>query len=239
MKNAILKALNIRKGEETAISLLLLYSFIMGSVIAFFYTSATSMFVVNFESSFLPYAYIGGGIMSYLVWLLYARIERFVSFRILTLFGISLLLIAVGFFVLGIRFFNNKWLTFMMFVWIRVFIFISVVGFWGLATKIFDLRQGKRIFGLISSGEVISDIVGFFSIPLVLHFIKTSDLLYISLFGLVICLFLMLYIFRHFQKPLSSFKETSPEKNMNTSITFVFKFNNVKIQQKKSITKSF
>ena len=82
MKNAILKALNIRKGEETAISLLLLYSFIMGSVIAFFYTSATSMFVVNFESSFLPYAYIGGGIMSYLVWLLYARIERFVSFRI-------------------------------------------------------------------------------------------------------------------------------------------------------------
>jgi len=223
MKNAILKALNIRKGEETAISLLLLYSFIMGSVIAFFYTSATSMFVVNFESAVLPYAYIGGGIMSYLVWLLYARIERFVSFRILTLLGISLLLIAVGFFVLGIRFFNNKWLTFMMFVWIRVFIFISVVGFWGLATKIFDLRQGKRIFGLISSGEVISDIVGFFSIPLVLHFIKTSDLLYISLFGLVICLILMLYIFRHFQKPLSSFKETSPEKNMNTSITFVFK----------------
>ena len=222
MKNAILNALNIRKGEETAITLLLLYSFIMGSVIAFFYTAATSMFVVNFESSVLPYAYIGGGIMSYLVWLVYARIERKVNFQTLTILGIILLLIAVVFFVVGIRFFNNKWLTFMMFVWIRVFIFISVVGFWGLATKMFDLRQGKRIFGLISSGEVISDIVGFFSIPLVLHFIKTSDLLYISLIGLVICLLLMVYMFRRFHQPLS-LMDTRVEKKMNTSFKVLFK----------------
>ena len=222
MKNAILNALNIRKGEETAVTLLLLYSFIMGTVIAFFYTAATSMFVVNFESSVLPYAYIGGGIMSYLIWLVYARIERIVSFKSLTLLGITLLLVAVGFFVVGIRYFNNKWLTFMMFVWIRVFIFISVVGFWGLATKMFDLRQGKRIFGLISSGEVISDIVGFFSIPLVLHFIDTSDLLYISLAGLVICLLLMVYLFRRFQKPIS-LKETGEVKKMNTSFKFLFK----------------
>ena len=159
MKKAILNALNIRKGEETAIVLLLLYSFFMGSVIAFFYTAATSMFVMNFESSVLPYAYIGGGIMSYLVWLVYARIEARVNFQRLTFLGILLLLFAVGFFITGIHFFNSKWLPFLMFVWIRVFIFISVVGFWGLATKIFDLRQGKRIFGLISSGEVISDIV--------------------------------------------------------------------------------
>ena len=80
MKNAILNALNIRKGEETAITLLLLYSFFMGTVIAFFYTTATSLFVVSFDSSVLPYAYIGGGIMSYLVWLVYARIEQEVSF---------------------------------------------------------------------------------------------------------------------------------------------------------------
>ena len=221
MGKAILSALNIRKGEETAITLLLIYSFVMGSVIAFFYTSATSLFVVNFESSMLPFAYIGGGIMSYLVWLVYARVERFVSFQKLTLMGLLLLLIAVAFFVVGIRYFNNKWLPFMMFVWIRVFIFISVVGFWGLATKMFDLRQGKRIFGLIGSGEVISDIVGFFSIPLVLHFIGTSDLLYISLVGLVICLLLMGYMFSRFQKPLS-LMEPREVKNRNTSFKIVF-----------------
>ncbi len=222
MKNAILNALNIRKGEETAITLLLLYSFFMGSVIAFFYTAATSLFVVSFDSSVLPYAYIGGGIMSYLVWLVYARIERAVSFQKLVLLGITLLLVSVGFFVVGIQYFNNKWLTFLMFVWIRVFVFISVVGFWGLATKLFDLRQGKRIFGLISTGEVISDMVGFFSIPLVLKFIDTSDLLYISLFGLVICLVLMIYMLNRFKKPLS-ISETKEEKKMNTSFKFVLK----------------
>ena len=222
MKNAILNALNIRKGEETAIVLLLLYSFVMGSVIAFFYTSATSLFVVSFESSVLPYAYIGGGIMSYLVWLLYARIERFVSFQKLTLLGIFLLLISVGFFMVGIHYLNGKWIPFLMFVWIRVFIFISVVGFWGLAAKMFDLRQGKRIFGLIGSGEVISDIVGFFSIPLVLHFIATKDLLYISFIGLVICLFLMAYMFKRFTKTLSM-SEPGAVKKMNTSFKGIFK----------------
>ena len=222
MKNAILNALNIRKGEEAAILLLMLYSFIIGSVIAFFYTAATSLFVVSFDSSVLPYAYIGGGIMSYLVWLLYARTERAVSFPNLVLLGISVLLVSVVFFVVGVRYFNNKWLTFLMFVWIRVFGFISVVGFWGLATKLFDLRQGKRIFGLISSGEVISDMVGFFSIPLVLLFIETTDLLYISLFGLVVCLLLMVYMLKRFKEPLNE-TATKAEKKMNTSFKFIFK----------------
>jgi len=222
MKNAILNAFNIRKGEVTAISLLLLYSFFMGSVIAFFYTTATSLFVVNFESAILPYAYIGGGIMSYLVWLFYARVERTISFQNLMLLGITLLLLSVGFFVVGIQYFNNKWLTFLMFVWIRVFVFISVVGFWGLAAKMFDLRQGKRIFGLISSGEVISNIVGFFSIPIVLKFIDTSHLLYISLFGLVICLGLMIYMLKRFEKTLIISK-TKKEIKMNTSFKFMFK----------------
>ena len=222
MKNAILNALNIRKGEEAAILLLMLYSFIIGSVIAFFYTAATSLFVVSFDSSVLPYAYIGGGIMSYLVWLLYARTERAVSFPNLVLLGISVLLVSVVFFVVGVRYFNNKWLTFLMFVWIRVFGFISVVGFWGLATKLFDLRQGKRIFGLISSGEVISDMVGFFSIPLVLLFIETTDLLYITLFGLVVCLLLMVYMLKRFKEPLNE-TATKAEKKMNTSFKFIFK----------------
>ncbi len=222
MKTAILKAFNIRKGEETDIILLLLYSFFMGSVIAFFYTSATSLFVVSFKSSVLPWAYIGGGIMSYLVWLVYKRIEQVVSFQKLILFGITFLLVSVGFFVIGNRFFNNKWLPFLMFVWIRVFVFISAVGFWGLAARMFDLRQGKRIFGLISSGEVLSNIVGYFSIPLVLKFIDTSDLLYISLFGLVICLLLMVFMLAHFEKPLVTVK-IKDRKKMKTSFKIILK----------------
>ena len=228
MKNAFRNALNIRKGEETAIILLLLYSFVMGAVIAFFYTSATSMFVVNFESSMLPYAYICGGILSYLAWIVYARTERTVNFQALSILGVFLLLMAVVTFVAGIHYFNSKWLIFLMFAWIRVFVFISVVGFWGLATKIFDLRQGKRIFGLISSGEVISDIIGFLLIPFALHFIKTSDLLYISLLGLGICLVLMLYIFRRFRTTLNIKESVEGHKEI-TSFKMVFKEKYIKI----------
>jgi len=101
MKNFLMQILNIKKGEEAAIFLLLLYSFFMGLAISFFLTSATSLFVVSFESDMLPYAYIGGGIMGYLVWLAYTRAKKSISFHKVVIFGIILLLISVSLFISG------------------------------------------------------------------------------------------------------------------------------------------
>ena len=217
MKNAILKVLNIKEGEEKPIYFLLTYSFFMGAAIAFFFTSTTSMFVINFDSGFLPYAYIGGGIMSYLIWFLYSKVAKRVNFRTLLFIGISILLISVAFFTIGVNFFNHKWLTFLMFVWIRVLVFISVVGFWSLATKMFDIRQGKRLFGLISSGEVISDMIGFFSIPLLLNYISTPQLLFLSFFFLVVCFGLMIIMVKRFKTTLhlDSIPETNKTSNFS------------------------
>ena len=36
---------------------------------------------------------------------------------------------------------------------------IGLVGFWGTASRIFTLRQGKRLFGIIDGGQVIGIII--------------------------------------------------------------------------------
>ena len=43
------------------------------------------------------------------------------------------------------------------------------LGYWGLAGRLFDLRQAKRLFGLVGAGEELSTIVALFSTPLLIR----------------------------------------------------------------------
>jgi hypothetical protein len=55
---------------------------------------------------------------------------------------------------------------------------------------------------LISIGEVISLIIGYFSIPLILKFLKAPDLLFLASFALFLCLVMVSIIFRTFKDQL-------------------------------------
>lgn len=202
LHSSILSTLDIKKGEETPIILMVLYSFFMGIAIAFFYTATISMFLENFERKTLPYAYIASGIVGYILWYFYAQFQKKLIYAKLLAGSVWFLLITVALLAIMNVTWGNKWLPFVMYIWIKVFTFLSSVSFWGMASRIFDLRQGKRLFGLIGSGAVISDIIGFFSVPFLLKFIKTPDLLYIAIIGLVLCLFCLAIISRKYTAQL-------------------------------------
>lgn len=217
---AISNTLNIKKGEGVTILLLMIYSFFMGATVAFFYTASTSIMLTNFDIKVLPYTYIGGGLAAYLFWFIYSTIEKRLKFSSLLIFANTFLIISVTVLVFGVIYTDNKWFSFVMYVWIRIFAFVTFVGFWGIASRVFDIRQGKRLFGLIGTGEVISDIIGFFSIPLLLNFVRTEDLLYISIFGLLLCILVLLIIIKKFKSELSIkvFKEKKPDPAGNVEI---------------------
>src|SRR3989339_144268 len=66
-------------------------------------------------------------------------------------------------------------------VYTRLQNIIALLGFWGIAGRVFTLRQGKRLFGLIDSGQVFGVIISSYTIPLILFFgFSTIDLLYLS-----------------------------------------------------------
>lgn len=184
----ITTALNIKEGEGNAIIFLMLISFFMGTAIAFFYTATTSMFLAVYSTQMLPYAYIGSGIIGYLIWKSSSRLNKKITLPSMLVVYLSFLTVSVMFFFAGVEFSSQTWIPFLMFIWIRVFTYINAIVFWTLAGTIFDLRQGKRLFGLISAGEVISTIIGFFSIPFLLLYIEVPDLILISLAGLILCL---------------------------------------------------
>jgi AAA family ATP:ADP antiporter len=202
--NILIQLFNIKQGEGKTVFLLFGYSFCIGISYAFLYTTATSLFLSNFETNMLPYAYMGGGLFSYALWLFYQRLEPKVSFSRLLVLGSHFLLLSLSLLALGFYFTESKWLALLLFIWINVFLFFTGVGFWGIAAKIFDLRQGKRLFGLIGSGEILSKILSFFSVPFLLKFLVTKQLLLFVVGGFFMSFCVLIIIIKSYTDRLKT-----------------------------------
>jgi len=194
--------LQIKEGEGRPIFLLMGLSYFSGWALALYYITSTTIFLERFDTQMLPMAYAVAGVVGYLSWWLLSKIDKKLTAINQLILKTLIVLVSVLFFSLGNQFFPSDELAFVMFIWFRVLAFISVVVFWGVAGRLFDLRQGKRVFGLVSTGEVLSDIVGFFSIPLLLRYINYSELLYLACFSMLICLVLLIVIVREFRSKI-------------------------------------
>ncbi|GHB57755.1 hypothetical protein GCM10007390_08970 [Persicitalea jodogahamensis] len=188
----------------------------MGVAVAIFYTATTSLFLISFERTMLPKAYIAGGLVVYGLGVVTNYVQRKIQFSKLANGLIYFLMLSVTGLLVTYQFSDIKWLIFFLFVWNRVFVFVNGITFWSTASKIFDIQQAKRLYGLISTGEVVSSILSFFSVPLLLQFLATDQLLYIVAVAVVGCIVLMRLIVRRFSRQLSVIKET-PKENAETA----------------------
>lgn len=199
---ALRRLFNIHKGEEKPVGLLVSYSFVMGIAYAFLFTISTTLFLNDFKVGMIPYAYMAGGVLSYLVWVLYAFFEKRAGFPLRLKTGTLFLLITLSALVFGYLFTASKVFAFLLFVWVNVFLFINGVGFWGIASKLFNLQQGKRLFGLVGSGEIFAKAISFLSVPVLVKYTPAKNLLYVCIAGLLLCHLLMARIIAHFRDKL-------------------------------------
>ena len=223
-KSNIYQTLNIKSGEGSAIGLLFVYSFFMGAGFAFFYTASTSLFLQAFKRVDLPIAYIVSGLLVFGIGLPFRYMQRKMKFSnfvrtIVTFLVVTSLIVLL---ILNFAPKYNIYVYYFIFIWGRVFVLIMTVSFWSVAGKIFDLRQSKRVFSLINTGEVLSFLISFFSVPILLKItgVTTYTLLYISLTSLFFAFLLIFYITSVFKdkfvtatsKKVSEQKEQSAEK---------------------------
>lgn len=74
---------------------------------------------------------------------------------------------------------------------------LSNMEFWGMSAILLDIRQSKRLFGIISSGEFTAKLLGYLSIPVLIKFISFNNLLIISAVGFFICLLILNVIIKN------------------------------------------
>lgn len=164
----ILTALNIRKGEERNVFLLLAQYFFMGAAMLFAQSASFALFFTAWDATAMPYIYLGIALIVSSITALFLKIsERTSLARFLVL---SVLFVLCGTIALriGLAFTSSKWLMLILPIWSQTLVNISITAFWTLSSSLFDVRQGKRVFGLLNAGSWLAYVVmGPFTTPLV------------------------------------------------------------------------
>ncbi|MBT7859068.1 MAG: hypothetical protein HN712_02105 [Gemmatimonadetes bacterium] len=203
LRRLLRDALNIHPGEGLPIALLGAYSFLIGIFLALFISLANASFLAEFGVGYLPHGYIVTGVVGYLAGATLSQLQRHLPLRRLLYCALAPALVLTVVYRVGAAFVPAHWLAFAMFVSIGPFITLLYFILRSLVGCLFDLRQGKRLFGLISSGDVVSSMIGFFSVPLLIRFFDdVSDLLPLGAAALVGCFFVLHQIGRRYAEQL-------------------------------------
>lgn len=240
--NSIYKLLDVRPGERREFLLLVLYTFFMGIFLALYYTVANTLFLKSYGPGWLPYGFIAMGLGGFLVVRGFSWLQRKMdpgrSFLLATGFmlGMSLL------FWLGVKGSAAAWLDkalpFVLFTFIGPIAALMALTLGGLVLKIFDLRQGKRLFGLLQAGETVAAIAAFFSVPVLsshpsfqMLFGQVENFLLISAAGLVGAILVLLRLNQSLATPESNGKgpAAQPESSAPSTRPALFQGNLLKL----------
>ncbi len=214
------RLLNIEKDEQTVVSLLLLQSVFLGIFAGAFDIGAHSLFLEAFDASLIPRAFVISGLAGIVITSFYTRLQRSLKFSVFAIINLSLVAIITFLLRLGFTLSYSKVLIFTIFVLMGPLTIISFLGFWGNVSRIFTLRQGKRLFGIIDTGQIVGIIMSSYAIPVLMSLkFAIRDTLLICSTSIFIALLIQLFISRK-----ADFTEKSKQKKeLKTNETGFFK----------------
>ena len=201
----LLAFFNIEEDEGLPVLFLFIHSLFLGAVVAFYYVASTALFLDSIPNrEWIAYAYIVSGALAYAISGLYRLLEKRTSFSNRLVLILAFLLVTVGFFSIAAQVEGpSRALYFVVFIWFNLMLYLTSVAFWGMAGRFFNLRQGKRLFGLISTGNVVSGLVGYISIPFLRTILEVHHLLFICAGIYAFWLLFMVVTVRRFSEVLA------------------------------------
>ncbi|MFY0654749.1 MAG: HEAT repeat domain-containing protein [Cyclobacteriaceae bacterium] len=190
MLQSFLAFLGGEPGEEKPMLLLLAKGFCMGVFLATYQIGSETLFLTTVGAEHLDNAFFVAGFLGIFSTYLYVQLQRKINFSSLVVSNAFItFLVLVGlvwvflFSDLGAAEGEFQYLPFILFVLIGPISSVTLLGFWGVFGRVFNLKQSKRIIGGIDTGQLTATMVAFFSIPAMTELgliDKTNDLLFIS-----------------------------------------------------------
>lgn len=168
---------DVRAEEGLLVGLVLLYTFCATMTDILVNTAAYALFLTAFDAQLLPYIYIGVSIGSVLISTLYLQLSRRYSLaQLLFVMHLFLLLTLIGYRV-GLGLTAARWLLFSLPIWHGVLSILLYLAFWNLVGRLFNLQQGKRLFGLLGAGQQVANLSIGLLIPTLVLGIGAANLL--------------------------------------------------------------
>ncbi len=212
--------LNIRSEERRTVYLMLAQYFFMGAAMLFAQTASMPLFLSYWDATAIPFTYIGIALVVSSITAVFLKISERVSLaRWLWLTMVFLILTTLGF-RFGLALAPSKTLALFLPIWTQTLINLAVLAFWTLASDMFDVRQGKRLFGLLNAGSWLSYVVaGPFS-GSIAKTLGTENLYIIIAACLFVALLIQSIILRGRQKPKAQNIDAPTSKQTPTKALF-------------------
>lgn len=201
--------LNILPEERRTVYLMLAQYFFMGAAMLFAQTASMPLFLEYWDASAIPYTYIGIAIIVSLITAVFLKISERVSLARWLSLTVTFLVIATLGFRLGLALIPSKWLAMLLPVWTQTLINLAVLAYWTLAADIFDVRQGKRLFGLLNAGSWLSYVVAGSFTGAIAETLGTANLYIIIAACLFISLLIQGMVIRGMKRPEPSGGDSS------------------------------
>lgn len=219
MKDRLLKFLGVAPDEAGRVGLLFIMGICMGLFIATMSVASQTLFLQHFdESEDLPMAILYAGLFGLAATLLYNFFQNRIPFPLLATVCLTIIVGVTAFIEYGELYFDNPNQMYMFgFTQILPFTFIVKLVFWGSFGRLFNLRQSKRLVGIVDLGAMFTTILSFFSIPVLMEVfqIDAVKLYTISLFSIIAFVVVFLYLsMRHLSKTVTFIQEKTVYKKL-------------------------
>ena len=173
-----LRTLNVRSDEVWLVKRLFLLQFFQGAGIAFFFTAAFALFLDRLPITELPFVFIISSLLLWIVGFIYSRIEHIFHINKLAIFITLFIVASILFFRFAFNHIHTDWFLYWMLAWFNVLYLLNNLEFWGVASLLFDARQSKRLFAVISAGDIPAKFIGYSLALLTVEYIGTINLLW-------------------------------------------------------------
>jgi CRP-like cAMP-binding protein/ATP/ADP translocase len=176
----------INPDEKKVVRLMFTHSLFMGIAFVFMNTAANTMFLTKYSADKLPYMYVLFSIVVAIFGILYSALEKYLTFTKLVYTLLSFNFISL----IALRFsftLNENIFVIILYVFWNIMWVLMNLEFWALAGRIFNIRQGKRLYGFIGSGEMISIVFCGLFMPNIVAKTGILNLLFISAAALMLC----------------------------------------------------
>ncbi|WP_201977251.1 cyclic nucleotide-binding domain-containing protein [Hymenobacter rubidus] len=150
----------IRTSETRTVGLFLLHNFLLGIGSVLVYVAANVLLLEHNPEHSLPLGYVAGALAMMAVGKIYTRFEHHLLLKTLAvrvLLAVVALTVAMGALVyLG----HSVAAAVAIMAGYRVIYLLTNLEFWGVSAVVFDVRQSKRLFSIISSGDMPAKALG-------------------------------------------------------------------------------
>jgi len=185
------RLVDIRVGEAARIGWMAGFLFFLLAANNVIKVVRDSLFLSRFPITQLPYVYLLAALLASAVIGIYSRYTPRLSLSRVILGSQLFIICNVIIFWLLITFYDFGWVLYGFYMWSAIVGLVAVAQFWTLANELFNPREGKRLFGILSAAGTLGAMMGGFAANFAVRFLFGTNqllwlivLLFVGAFGI-------------------------------------------------------